>query len=290
MRRALQTVAVVTLLLAAGCSGPNGQTTTTAPDVAPATPTQTDGSTPDPTTTDRPSTVDGPANDSVPDAKAYPPGVLADGVTNVTALVSAHRSSVVADGATMRTTTRTDGTVDGTAIRIRGNETARLAPTASHLRWSAGATTTRGNETGVLDERYWVNESVLVSRVAAPDGNVTVNVQNRSAALDRVVVSAATKARILRSALSNADYDVRNVTEQDGRTVTTLVARNGTYRGQRPVSTYDATVSVAASGRVLSLDRTWQTANTRYHDEYVWTAATPVEKPAWAPGNATTRP
>jgi hypothetical protein len=295
VRRALQTVAVVTLLLVAGCSGPSGQTTTTAPDADHASPTTTDGSTPDPATdrptatqtTDRPATVDRPANDSTPDAAVYPPGVSADGVTNVTALVSAHRTSVVTDGATMRTTTRVDGSANGTAIRVRGNETARLAPGATRLRWTVGATTTRGNETGVLDERYWASESVLVSRVASADGNVTVNVRNRSATLERVVVSAAAKSRIVTPTLSNADYEVANVTERDGRRVTTLVARNGTYRGPRPVTTYDATVTVAASGRVLSLDRTWETADTSYHDEYVWTAATPVEKPDWASTNAT---
>lgn len=300
MRRALQTVAVATLLLVAGCSGPSGQTTTTAPDAAPTSPTPTDGSSPDPTVTDRstadatvadrPSTADGPPNDPAPDAAASPPGVSADGVANVTALVSAHRNSVVADGATMRTTVRTDGRVDGTTIRVRGTETARLTPGATQLRWTVGANTTRGNRSSVLDERYWANESVLVWRVATADGNTTVNVQNRSATLERVVVSAAAKARILTPTLSNADYDVLNVTERDGRRVTTLVARNGTYRGQRPVTTYDATVTVAASGRVLSLDRTWETANTRYHDEYVWTAATPVEKPDWVPANVTETP
>jgi hypothetical protein len=297
VRRALQTVAVVTLLLVAGCSGPSGQTTTTAPDAAPASPTSTDGSAPDPTATDRPtadatatdrpSTPDSPSNDTAPGVGAYPPGVSADGVANVTALVSAHRASVVADGATMRTTVRTDGSVDGTAIRVRGNETARLAPGATRLQWTVGANTTRGNQSSVLDERYWANESVLVSRVASADGNVTVNVQNRSATLERVVVSAAAKSRIVTPTLSNADYEVANVTERDGRRVTTLVARNGTYRGPRPVTTYDATVTVAASGRVLSLDRTWETADTSYHDEYVWTAATPVEKPDWASTNAT---
>ncbi|WP_424019514.1 hypothetical protein ACOZ4N_08585 [Halorientalis pallida] len=297
MRRALQTVAVVTLLLVAGCSGPSGQTTTTAPDADPASPTITDGSTPDPAsdrpaaqTTGGPATVDGPANDSAADATAYPPGVSADGVVNATALVDAHRSSVVSNGATMRTTTRVNGSVNGTVIRIRGNETARLAPGAARLRWTAGATTTRGNQSSVLDERYWANESVLVSRVATADGNRTVNVRNRSATIERVVVSAAAKARILTPTLSNVDYDIANVTERDGRRVTTLVARNGTYSGRRPVTTYDATVTVAASGRVLSLDRTWTTANTRYHDEYVWTAATPVEKPDWVPTNVTATP
>lgn len=81
------------------------------------------------------------------------------------------------------------------------------------------------------------------------------------------------------------------MSERDGRTVTSLVAVNGTYDGQRSdVVAFDATVTVAESGRVLSLTRSWtrgvENVTNSYAETVTWSAATPVERPGWT-ANAT---
>ena len=268
MRDTLPAVAVVALLVLAGCSGAGAPTDATAQTTnAPTTNTST--------------TATADTN--------HPPGVAADGVANVTALVDAHRASVVERGATMESTTETNGTVDDRVISVSGVETARLSPGATRLRWTVRANTTLGNETRRLDERYYANESTLVSRVER-NGNVTVRARNRSDFWNRAVVGSAAKGRIVNATLSNANYTVADVSERDGRTVTTLVSEDGTYSGRQPIVEYDATVTVASSGRVLSLHRTWRTeterSTNRYTDRLAWSAATPVERPHWA-DNAT---
>ncbi|MFC3476943.1 hypothetical protein [Halobacterium litoreum] len=272
MRDALPAVAVVALLVLAGCSGAS----------APSDPTAT-GTTTDAATTDEPTTS--PATTTQSAASGYPPGVSADGVENASALAEAHRASVVERGAVLTATTRTNGTVNNRTVAVDASETARLTANASELRWSVSATTTRGNATTRLDERYYANESTLVSRVER-EGNVTVRSRNRSSFWNRAVLGAASKARIVNVTLSNANYAVADVAERDGRTVTTLVAENGTYSGRQPVVEYNATVTVAESGRVLSLTRSWTSetdrSRTRYVSELAWSPATSVERPGWA--------
>jgi len=283
VRRTLIAVGLAALLATAGCGGTaSGPAATTAP---PADgPTGTTTATTTAATATQTTTVGPPE---------YPAGVSAGGVENASALVDAHRAHVVEHGAVLTSTTTTNGTAGNTTIAVNATETARLAPNASALTWTLdGVRTLDGTTEPTLDEDYWANESVVVTRVTTT-GNETVRVDNRSGVLADVVVNAATKGRIVRAALSNANYSVAATERRDGRWLTTLVAEDGTYLGDRPVVEYDATLVVAASGRVVSLERAWTTATersrNRHRDEFAWAPAGPVERPDWVPANASAR-
>jgi hypothetical protein len=272
VRRVLLAVGVAALLVTAGCGGTSG----------PAATATTESTTTAATTETTQTTTVGPPE--------YPVGVSADGVENASALVDAHRSHVVEHGAVLKGATDTNGSVNNRTIAVTATETARLSPNATRLRWTLdGTRTVNGTAEPTLDESYWANESVLVSRTIA-DGNSTVRVRNRTGVYDDVVVNAAAKDRIVEAALTNANYSVAGTEYRDGRWLTTLVSVNGTYSGQQPVTEFDATLVVAASGRLVSMERTWtsetERSRTRYHDEFAWSPAEPVERPDWVPANA----
>lgn len=275
MRDALTAVAVAALLVLAGCSGASGPTETTTET------TTVEPTTDAPTTTTETTTA---ATTTGAEQSAYPPGVTSDGVENATALVESHRASVVEDGAEMELTQRINASLNGQPLTIDGRETARLTPGASELRWTVVANTTRGNETTQLNERYYANESTLFSRVDHND-NVTIRSRNRSSFWNRAILGAPSKARIVNATLTAVNFTVANVSDQDGQTVTTLVANNQTGSGSRSATVYDATLTVTESGRVLSMtrSRTVDTdgATSRYEVEITWSSATDVERPEW---------
>jgi hypothetical protein len=274
VRDALQVVAVAALLALAGC-GAGDPTATSTPATEDQSPTTTAPTTTAPTTTAVPST-----------GADRPPGVSAGTVTNASALVAAHRASVVDRGATTTVEVRLNGTVDGTTVTAEGNETVVLTAGASEFRWTVRSVSVRDGESTRSVERYYANDSAVLSRVS--DGeNATVTVRDRAGAFDRIVRSAATKARLVNATLTSATFTVVRVDERDGRTVTTLAAVDGTYSGPRPdVVAYDARLRVTASGRVLSLtrSRTIETDRTteRFRQTITWADPTPVERPDWA--------
>jgi antitoxin (DNA-binding transcriptional repressor) of toxin-antitoxin stability system len=284
VRDALQVVAIAALLALAGCgAGGPAATSTPTTDDQPATTAPPPATTAPPpaTTTTPPTTAAGPST-----AADRPPGVSAETVTNVTALVGAHRASVVDRGATTTVEFGLNGTVDGTTVTLDGNETVVLTAGASEFRWTVRSVSVRNNESTRSVERYYANDSAVLSRVS--DGeNATVTVRDRAGAFDRIVRSAATKARLVNATLTSATFTVVRVDERDGRTVTTLAAVDGTYSGPRPdVVAYDARLRVTASGRVLSLtrSRTIETDRTteRFRQTITWADPTPVERPDWA--------
>lgn len=269
MRRLFLTVAVAALLVTAGCSGASG----------PATMATTDAT--ESTTTPATTTVGPPE---------YPAGVSADGIENVSTLVDAHRAHVIEYGAVLDSVTDMNATVDNRSITVAASETAVLSPNATALSWTLdGSRTMNGTSETTLDESYWANDSVFVSRVATT-GNVTIGTQNRTGIYDDLVVNAAVKDRVLEAALSNANYTVAGTEYVDGRWLTTLQSVNGTYSGQRPLVAFDTTVVVASSGRVLSMERGWVTeterSRNRHHGEFTWSPTRPVERPDWVPANA----
>lgn len=295
VRDALQAVAVAALLVLAGCGGAGGPTeatpTASTTDEQTRTPTTgertgTSTSTDAPTTTTTTTTAVPTTSPSPSDGADRPPGVSGDGVANATALVEAHRRSVVNRGAVTTLAITTNATVDGTVTTLSANETARLAPGGTELRWTSRSTTIRDGETTRRSEQFYANESTFLTRIE--DGqNVTTRAANRSSLYDRVVVNAATKARVVNATLSSATFTVADVEDRGGRTVTTLVAVNGTYSGQLPgVVAYNATLTVAESGRVLSLTRSRTVETDRSTSEFgqtvSWSSAEPVERPDWA--------
>jgi hypothetical protein len=295
-----RTVAVVALLLLAGCAGLNGATeTTTAPEAEPSVTaetttavtevtTTTETSTETTTTTETPTeapttTATGPETGS--NGSALPPGVSGSALENATAVVAAHNESVLERGAVTSGETNLTGTLSGEAFTSSVDETVRLAPGATEMRWTVLGNTTRGNETTRLNERYYANESTFFSRVERA-GEVSVRAVDRSSVLDGLVRNTATKLNVVNATLSNANYTVANVTERDGRTLTTLVSVNGTYNGrQSRIVAFEASVTVSESGRVLSLTRSWtrEAGNTTnsYAETIEWSNARPVERPDW---------
>lgn len=254
MKKPLLSVAIVAMLVLAGCIG-----------------------------------VTAPTQSGADREHVYPPGVSADGVENASVVVDAHNESVWTDGAVRQSNTVLNGTTNGRSIRVESNSTVRLAPNATRFRWTVYGTNTLDNETTVLDERYYANRTTFVTRVER-DGEVTVRSRNRSQGLTRIIRYAATQTRIVNATLSNANYTVADTAWRNGRAVTTLAAENGTYSGDRELAQYDATVEVAAGGRVLSIERSWvsetEQSTTRYHGEITWRPAEPIEPPAWLPRNA----
>ncbi|SEW29813.1 hypothetical protein [Halobacterium jilantaiense] len=269
MRRLLLTVAVAALLVTAGCSGADGPATTATTDAT------------EPTATPATTTVGPPE---------YPAGVSADGIENVSALVDAHRAHVVEHGAVLDSVTDTSGTVGNRSVAVEASETAVLSPNATYFSWTLdGSRTVNGTSETTLDESFWANDSVLVSRVATT-GNVTIRTRNRTGISDDVVVNAGVKDRVLEAALSNANYTVSGTEYVDGRWRTTLESVNDTYSGQRPLVEFDATIVVASSGRVLSMERGWvretERSRSRHRDEFTWSPTEPVERADWVPANA----
>jgi len=296
-----RTVAVVALLLLAGCTGLNGPTdteATTAPEsdspVTDETSTVAETELPETTeaatTTEPAETTETPTTTAAEPAtesgeSALPPGVSDSGLENVTAVVAAHNESVLERGALVTGETALNGSFDGRTISSAVEETVRLAPGATELRWTLRGNTTRGNETTRLDERYYANGSTFFTRVQRA-GDTSVRAVDRSSVLDGVVRTSATKLTLVNVTLSSANYTIADVTDRSGRTVTTLASMNGTYSGpQSNVLTFDATVTVSETGRVLSLRRSWtrvvENTTNRYTQTVTWSNATPVERPDW---------
>lgn len=285
------------LLALAGCSSMSSETTQTPTADAP-TPTDTETleettvatetttSAPDGQTSTTPSAGQTTTPDEEPpaDAEQYSPGVTANGVRDIGALVDAHGRQVLSDGATVRASTRVNGTVNNRSIGVVSNETATVTPNATEFRWTVLGTNVQGNETRTLDERYWANESVFVTRVASGE-NVTVRAQNRSETYGDLIESAVTKTRLLRTTLSNANFTVTNRTQRNGRRLTTLRSVNGSYSDQRPLSDYTARLTVDESGTVRSFERHWRAVtdaqNTTFRARFVWTDTATVRKPSW---------
>jgi hypothetical protein len=285
-----RTVAVAALVLLAGCAGMNGPTeteTTATPESESSVTSETTTATTTETTKAPTETVtttatgpEGGSNDS-----ALPPGVSGSGLANATAVVAAHNESVLERGTVVSAETSLNGSLNGDSFTSSSDETVRLTPGATEMQWTVAGNSTRGNETTRLNERYYANETTFFSRVERA-GEVNVRAVERSSVLDGLVRSAATKLNVVNATLSNANYTVGNVTERDGRTLTTLVSVNGTYDGQQPgIVAFEATVTVSESGRILSLTRSWtrEAGNTTnsFAETIEWSNAGPVERPDW---------
>ncbi|MGB9987749.1 hypothetical protein [Salarchaeum japonicum] len=288
MTRVLPLAAVCIALLLAGCGAPVADTSTPAP-TSPTTdnPTQSTHS-----ATTAATTPETPAETTTQSVTApadgdYPPGVTAAGVENASRLLAAHQTTIVERGAYTVSQTTIDGVVRGEPFGIVSQSVVQFAPNGSRVRWTNTGANTIGNETTVQDARYYANRTAVATR-AVQDANVSVNERNRSDLYDRVLRNAATQQRVLQSTLTSAEFAVAGVEERNGTTVTTLVAENGTYDADRPVTAFSATLELSESGRVLSFTRT-RTLRTDLSTEHHRTTVTwrpvvlPVSPPAWTP-------
>jgi hypothetical protein len=262
VRRALLAAVVAVLLVTAGCSG-DGPTT------------------PEPN----------PDRTTTPESPAFPPGVSASGVENITRLLDAHAAAALVDGAAVDITVERTGRVDGRAVTESVDGTAELAVDAAALELVVERTTTEGDETVERVERRWANESVLVTRTVA-NGTANTTVEARTRNVSAAVRSATTRPEVLRETLSSAWFTVVQ-TEYRPRSeqwITVLRAEDGSYVGDRPVTEYRATVVVDDTGHVRALKRSWtvdtESRTVEYTAEYEWTPFASVDRPAWV-GNAT---
>ncbi|MEE6209950.1 hypothetical protein U3A55_07275 [Salarchaeum sp. III] len=284
MTRALPLAAVCIALLLAGCGAPVADTSTASTSQSTtAHPTAS-------TTTEATTTTATTATETTPNAPSdadYPPGVTAAGVENAGRLLAAHEASVLDRGVHTIAQTTIDGVVREQAFGVVSQSVVRFAPNGSRVRWTNAGVNSIRNETTAQDTRYYANETAVATRVRQ-QGNVTARERNRSDLYDDILLNAASQRRVLQSSLANAEYAVASVEERNGTTVTTLVAENGTYDGDRPVTAFDATLEVSASGRVLSFTRT-RTLRTAASVEHHRTAVTwrpvslPVSPPACTP-------
>ncbi|MUV61712.1 hypothetical protein [Halobacterium sp. CBA1126] len=217
-----------------------------------------------------------------PPEPTYPPGVTADGVSNATALVDAHREHVVAHGAVVRSNSTTAIRIAGEVRAVETTATARATPDLTRIHVVSRGVRVSGNETTAGRFEVYANETTVLRRMQY--GNETsVRAESRDGGAP-LVVERVVQAQHLRGALDSLEFAVVDTERRDDRTVTTLSADETTLSGDAP-SRNAATLEVAASGRVLSLsvtrDRNTTTPVGRRTLDVTWADATTVEPPEW---------
>jgi hypothetical protein len=235
-------LSIALLVVLAGCGGLGASgTASPSPDAGSPATTDTPSPTPSPTATDAGGSTDG---SGPTDAGDYPPGVGADGVTNVSALVSAHRAAL-ADVAYVY---RSNRTLDSPALPgVEGivNYRVRAGPakTPGYLYY---------NQSGRLTQdrivEFWQNDSQSLARVVTAAGDGT----------DRVRYAAEPEPRrpgryelpALLPSLLRGSYAVETA-DRDG---VVLRAEGPGSLASQNFSRLEGTVSVDARGRIRSAD------------------------------------
>jgi hypothetical protein len=221
-------VLVALVVLLAGCVGttPGGTDTPTAGPPSTPTPTAVDTSTP------------------LPSGKLAP-GITADGIENVTALLAAHQRELTASGFVSEASSRTlaEG-VESTRVAW----TVTVSPGGDRARTHAIESREDGSQV-VVD--IWSNATHDTTR-RDEDGTVTYAVSPRSITDDTIVWSG-NGAHVLVSASAEA-FEVETVETRDGLRYVTLVAEeNGAREDGLPASR--ATLVVDELGRIHELER-----------------------------------
>jgi hypothetical protein len=222
-----------------------------------------------------------PLPDDSTETTPYPPGVTADGVSNASALVDAHRDHVTTHGAVVTSNGTTTVRIGGEPRTVETNATARSTPNLTRIHVVSWGVRVSGNETAPERYEVYANETTVLERIAY-ENETSVRVERRGDA--PIVVERVVRAQPLRAALESLDFEVVGTERRNGRTVTTLSADETTLSDDDP-SRNAATLEVAASGRVLSLstvrDQNTTTAVGRRTLDVTWSNATTVEPPAW---------
>jgi hypothetical protein len=249
MRDTLMAMAVVALVVTAGCSF--GPVTDTA---SPSTDAGTPGGTPGGATPAGTTTVDGTAG---PGQAAAVPGVESGRLTNVSALLAAHRAALEREGYVGRTTTDATTRVSDLTVRV----TTRRLVRAESGTDQALVERTRNRTTLVGDntierssaEQVWSNGSVAIERVTDDDPRTPVYRPARDDGTTSVLPSV-----LLRVGVGN--FVVTRTTETSNGTRVPLPAEiaNGRAVDEQFTGTptgldSGAAVVVDGSGRIRSL-------------------------------------
>jgi hypothetical protein len=258
MRSALPAVAVVVLLVLAGCSGV---------DPIPDGPDDFDETT-----------------DSV-ESSPYPPGVNESAVVSTNTLLVAHRDQVRQSGALVEVNqSLTMPTAEG-PVTLELQSTVRGTPGLTRV-LREQQYEVLGDDGSVVTKRtaMYANQTALVTWEGS-GGNVTVTTGHNEHRRE-FVTKQVSRIDVLRQTFTGREFRVVDTERRGGRTVTTLVAQETTFTddGRR---VFDATVEVASDGRILSLSVTRNDdANTPANKRQIritWSNATDVDPPSWAP-------
>lgn len=237
-RQLAATVALVALLVLAGCGGPTDSASTPAPTTpTTATPTATPSPTVSPTSTATPA----PTN-----AEQLAPGITAAGVVNASVTAAAHESRAAATPGV--STLATNVSLDSQQLRTH----ERAVATANLTRVNFVARYTTVNEANTTE--FVSANATTVRNFVRANGTVRLNsYQNRTDTFDTVLRSLATDARVIEQLLTRGNFSVESVTV-DGESMVRLTTETyaGTQYDPATVESYEARVLVSPDGLVHS--------------------------------------
>lgn len=289
MIRTIHALLAVAVVLG-GCVGAtaHGLDATTA-ETATATTTAADGTTADATA------------EPVEGRVQLPPGVSEDGISNATALLTAHLATLAETSYVFES--RSNYSVGGISATSEQSGTVAKGffPHVSH----GNATLRRGNRTVEADVNQWANESVTLVRYRTEN---RTRYQKRFHENDEQrsleprlgspfpnhseVESSVTGTALIAAALRTGNFTVETVETVDGRTVTTLRAREVNRSGDlgtANVTRYDARLVVDERGVVLdtnfslAFESRFSGQNAMaYRFEVVRIGPVVVSRPAWS--------
>lgn len=232
-------IALATLLVLSGCSGGADSGTPTT------------GATPTPTTGATPTATPGTTPSVSASSEQVPPGVTANGIENSTALVSAHRRTLVETGfvAVIQRTSRIER--GGRTRQFRSVRRHSTESGLSRFYLQARSQTPRGT----VETASWGNESVLLLRTRQRNRTRYSSKPRQSFNATEVL----TASNIVRRAARMGTYTVSRTEQRNGTTMVRLDAT--AFAGAadiRPlrganVTSFEATMMVDSRGVVRAL-------------------------------------
>lgn len=220
------------------------------------------------------------------------PGVTSEGVTDASALTSAHIDAIERDG--FRSFSRVNYTGQQYGEGPFADNRTRFVAATSGLAVVRYRTRSRIQSDGEMrHSRYddWRNESVSVSRQTCIDTENVVYERHTVNETDGISWTSTHDLPIA-GFLRNADYEVTNVSQTENRTLVTLEADSLNRSAETLATEIDARVVVDDAGRIheLSVTRQWPidsgdmagtTAVHRVHYELREIGVEDIQRPAW---------
>jgi hypothetical protein len=294
MTRTIYALLVAVAVVLGGCAGATASLDATTAETATATTTAANGTATNATTAD--------ATAEPAEATAQlPPGVFEDGVSNATALLAAHRETLAETSYAFEG--RSNYSIGG--LSAAGEQSGTVAKGFFPHASNANTTLRRGNRTVEYDVDRWANESVTLVRYRtenriryqklfhendeqrSPGPELGSPLPNRSE-----VEASISGTTLIAAALRTGNFTVESVEMVDGRTVTTLRAREANRSsdlGSANVTRYDAMLVVDERGVVreanfsLAFESRYSGQNAMtYRFEAVRIGPVVVSRPAWS--------